>query len=87
MTTEATITLGQFDTIDGLLQDLLRAGDFETCADPRGYIRTENRLYDALVEALGRPFVDDFASALECAALVVARCLLGLIDVTDEEDA
>ena len=27
------------------------------------------------------------ASALECAALVVARCLLGLIDVTDEEDA
>lgn len=81
------ITLIQFERIDGLMASLLRAGPFEDCADPRGYIRAENTLYDALVDALGRPFVDDFASALDCAAAVVTAALLGTCAVTDEQEA
>lgn len=80
-----TITLAQFERIDGLMASLLHAGQFETCADPRGYIRTENRLFDALVEALGLPFADDFASPLECAAHVVAGALIGTFEVVDAE--
>lgn len=32
-------------------QALLRHGDFETCADPRGYIRASSRLLDACIDA------------------------------------
>ena len=79
-----SITLAQFERIDGLMSSLLRAGTFETCADPRGYIRTENRLLDACIDALGMAFVDGYASALDCAADVVARALIGTIEVLDE---
>lgn len=82
-----SITLRQFEKIDGLMSELLRMGEFETCADPRGYIRTSNRLLDACIDALGFAYVDDFADALECAAHVVAAGLLGTIEVLDEEDA
>lgn len=78
------ITLHQFEQIDGLMASLLRMGEFEDCADPRGYIRTSNRLFDALVAAFGMPFVDDFASALDCAAHVVAAALIGTCEVLDE---
>jgi len=71
-----TITLQQFERIDSLLSAQLRAGDFGTCADPRGYISTSNRLLDACIDAMGAAFVDDFASAEECAAAVVAHALL-----------
>lgn len=81
------IALQQFERIDGLMADLLRMGPFETCADPRGYIRTSNILFDALVDAFGLAFTDDFASALECAAFVVTQALLGLTIVTDEVSA
>lgn len=78
-------TLVQFEQIDGLMSSLLRMGDFMTCADPVGYVRAENRLYGALVEAFGMPFVDDFDTALECAASVVASALLGTCEVLDTE--
>jgi len=81
------ITLTQFEQIDGLMASLLRAGPFETCADPRGYIRTENRLFDACVDACGLAHVDGFASALDCAADLVSRALIGTVEVLDEEDA
>jgi hypothetical protein len=81
------ITLSQFEKIDGLMASLLRAGPFEACADPRGYIRTENRLLDACIDALGMTFVDGYASALECAADVVTRALLGSVEVLDGEAA
>jgi hypothetical protein len=45
------LSLQHFEKIDGLLGSLLRMGDFETCADPRGYIRTSNQLLDACVDA------------------------------------
>lgn len=78
------ITLIQFEQIDSLMGDLIRMGAFETCADPRSYIRTENRLLDACIDACGMAFVDGYPSAFECAADIVARGLIGTIDVVDE---
>jgi len=77
------ITLTQFETIDSLMSQLLRMGEFETCADPRGYIRTSNMLFDACVDAFDLDYVNDFASALECAAMIVANALLCQIDVVE----
>lgn len=45
------ITLIDLERIDSLMGELIRMGQFETCADPRGYIRTSNRLFDACVDA------------------------------------
>lgn len=78
------ITLTQFEQIDGLMGELLRAGDFETCADPRAYIRTSNRLFGACIDAVGHAEANSYADALECAADIVARGLLGTIEVVDE---
>ena len=81
------VTLPQFEMIDSLMAQLLRMGEFETCADPRAYIRTSNRLFDACVDAVGYDYANDFASALECAADLVARALLGTIAVLDDVEA
>lgn len=83
-TLTASITLCEFEQIDGLMSSLLRMGDFETCADPRGYIRTSNRLFGACVDALGYACANSFSSALECAAAVVTGGLLGTVEVLDE---
>lgn len=69
------ITLHQFETIDSLHDRLVRMGDFETCDDPRGYIRTSNMLFDACVDACGYGHVDGFASAQDCAADLICRAL------------
>lgn len=45
------LPLPAFEKIDGLLSSLRYMGDFETCADPRGYVRTTNRLFDACLDA------------------------------------
>ena len=79
-----TISLSTFEAIDSLLSAQLRAGDFATCADPRGYIRTSNRLLDACIDAMGVAFVDDFASAEDCAAAIVATALLSSSFVSDD---
>ena len=79
-----SITLAQFERIDGLLSQQLRAGPFETCADPRGYIQTSNRLLDACIDAMGAVYVDDFASAEKCAAAIVAKALLSSSFVAEE---
>lgn len=71
-----TISLSTFETIDGLLSQQLRAGDFATCANPRGYIQTSNRLLDACIDAMGVAFVDGFACAEDCAAAIVTQALL-----------
>jgi hypothetical protein len=81
------ITLQQFEQIDGLLSSLLRMGPFETCAEPRGYIRTSNRLFDAVVDAMGLDWADSFASAEEAGAAVVTMGLLSASFVVDEVSA
>lgn len=78
------ITLSHFEQIDGLMASLLRAGPFETCEDPRGYIRSVNELFDACVVATSYDFANDFPCALECAAHIVTLGLLGQIAVVDE---
>jgi hypothetical protein len=45
------LSLSTFEKLDGLHSSLLRMGDFMTCADPRGYIRLSNRLFDACLDA------------------------------------
>lgn len=77
------ITLSQFEKIDGLMSQILRMGDFETCADPRGYIRTSNQLHDACIDAVGYDYANGFVSGEECAAHIIARCLLGSLVVED----
>ena len=79
-----SITLYQFERIDGLLTKQLYAGPFETCADPHEYIRTSNRLFDACIDAMGFVYMDQFASAEECAASIVTEALLSSTFV--EED-
>lgn len=70
-----TISLHQFEQIDGHLSVILRMGPFETCANPREYVRTSNRLLDACIDAMGLDWVNDFASAEEAAAAVVTMAL------------
>lgn len=70
-----TISLHQFEQIDGHLSEILRMGPFETCANPREYVRTSNRLLDACIDAMGLDWVNDFASAEEAAAAVVTMAL------------
>jgi hypothetical protein len=86
MTDHTPLTLSQFEVIDSLLSSQ-RAGPFETCADPRGYIRTSNRLLDACIDAMGMEWVNDFASAEEAAAAVVTMALTQRDFVMDEVDA
>jgi hypothetical protein len=78
-----TITLAAFEAIDSLLSSQLRAGDFATCADPRGYIATSNRLLDACIDAMGFAYVDHFPSAEHCAAAIVTEALLSSSFVRD----
>ena len=77
------VALFQFEAINELHQSLLRMGDFETCADPRAYIRTSNKLLDTCYSVLGRDHTDSFASAEECAADFIARALLSSDMVED----
>jgi len=71
-----SITIHQFERIDGLLSKQLRAGPFETCADPQEYIRNSNRLFDACIDAMGFVYMDQFSSAEHCAAAIVTEALL-----------
>lgn len=67
------LSLQQFEQIDRLHSSLIRMGDFLTCADPRGYIATSNRLFDACLDA-GMPF--DVPSHEEWAAAAICDSLL-----------
>ena len=83
--TTSSITLTAFETIEGLFGQITRMGAFETCADPRGYIRTSTRLFDVCVDAIGYAAADAFASSVECAANLLTDCYIGKIEVLDME--
>lgn len=80
-----TITLAEFEAIDAMLSAQLRAGDFATCADPRGYIRNSNRLLDACIDAMGAAYADAYPSAEHCAAAIVTEALLSSTFVVDAD--
>lgn len=46
-----SFSLPHFEAVDGALDALLRAGDFMSCSDPRGWIRKSNILLDKCVDA------------------------------------
>lgn len=79
-----TITLQEFERIDSLMQEQLRAGDFETCEDPRAYIKRENKLRDLCIDVLGYAHANCFDSGLGAAAYLVTQALLNQIEVVDE---
>jgi hypothetical protein len=79
-----SITLYQFERIDGLLTKQLRAGPFETCEDPHQYIKNSNLLFDACIDAMGFVYMDQFASAEDCAAAIVTEALLNVSFVGDD---
>lgn len=87
------ITLHQFERIDSLMQAVLRRPELDTLiaqgreATVAQFFRPEWELLDALVEVFGLDFVNDHASALDCAAFVVTQALLRQIEVADEEVA
>jgi hypothetical protein len=79
-----SITLYQFERIDGLLSKQLRAGPFETCDEPHQYIKNSNRLFDACIDAMGFVYMDQFASAEDCAVAIVTTALLSADFVGDD---
>jgi hypothetical protein len=93
MTTH-TITLAQFEQIDGLFNECLRRPEIEeVMAHPLAsrdyittvYFRPEWQLMDACVEAIGLDAASDFACAIDCAAHILIHSLVGDVDVVDVE--
>jgi hypothetical protein len=84
-----TLTLAQFERIDGLMMDCLRRPDLDSLfADQaknrksiQDWFRKEWELTDELVAAFGLDYVNDYPCAVECAAAVVAGALLCTIEV------
>ena len=72
--------LAQFEAVNELHQSLIRMGDFEACADPRAYVQTSNRLFDACLDA-GMAF--DTPSHEDWAAEFIARAMLSADMVED----
>ena len=69
------LPLSAFEALDGAMNALFYLGDFETCADPRGYIRASNRLYDVCIDAgMDRDENDheQWAAIKVCAELVAS---------------
>lgn len=64
------------EILSDALNAVLLAGDFETCADPREFIRKENRLVDAAVEC---GMKHDHTHPREWASVNVAYWLAGPI--------
>ena len=60
------------EVLSDALNAVLLAGDFDTCADPRAFVRKENALVDAAVEC-GMAY--DHANPTEWAAIEVAHWL------------
>ena len=91
-----TITLQQFEQIDGLFNACLHRPSLEqVMAHPLAsaeyvrevYHRPEWRLFDACVDAIGLAAAQDFPGATDCAATVLTDCLLGKVEVLDREAA
>lgn len=80
-----TITLQEFHRIDSLMQEQLCAGNFETCEDPRAYIKRESKLLALCTSVLGDEKVDCFETAVEAAAYLVSQGLLNQIDIVDDK--
>jgi len=88
-----TITLRQFEQIDGL-RDAARRDTNRLChrtGQPIRPLLTEaqhqSRLFDALIAILGFQVANDIPSLEEYADNLITDCLLGKVDVLDVEAA
>jgi len=91
-----TITLQQFEQIDGLFQACLNRPALEAVmAHPLAsqdylravYCRPEWELLDACIEAIGYEAANAFASTIECAATILTDALTGKVEVIDMQVA
>ena len=71
--TTHTIALAAFEVVDGLY-NAFAAMDLD--ADPRAYIRAENRLFDACIDAVGYEAACAYPSTSDCAADIVIGSLV-----------
>ena len=91
-----TISLHQFEQIDGLFNACLRRPALEAVmAHPQAsqeyvrsvYFRPEWSLEAALTDAIGFEAVQDAASIVGCAAKLLTDCMMGKVSVLDAEAA
>lgn len=91
-----SITLHQFQTIDGLFNACRYRPSLESVmAHPlasRDYIRNvyflpEWKLLDACIEAIGYDAANAFPSTIDCAAAILTDAMLGKLDVIDAQVA
>lgn len=90
------ITLHQFEQIDGLFQACLARPDIEAVMAHEyataDYVRTvyfapEWKLLNACIDAIGYDAANAFPSAVDCAADLLTKAMLGTVDVLDVEAA
>lgn len=91
-----TITLTQFETIDGLFNACLHRPALEAVmrhplasADYMRsvYFRPEWELLDACIDAIGYDAANAFPCTIDAAASILTDCLIGKIDVVDMLEA
>jgi hypothetical protein len=88
-----SITLQQFEAIDGLHAQIVRMGDINdlvaagSAQEVRRYIGLSNRLLDACIDAIGYDAASAYPSAECCAAELICRALTSATFVVDGEAA
>lgn len=85
-----SITLQQFETIDGLFNAFLRRPDLDDDLMQLGgdyvrevYFLPEWKLFDACIDAIGYDAANAFPSTIDCAANILTDCYIGMCDVVD----
>ena len=76
MTLPTTITLGQFEAIDGARSTMLYCR-------PEDEARAESRLFTILIDTLGYNTANDIPNLGAYADELVAACLIGMVEVED----
>lgn len=78
-----TIKLAHFEALDAARSEQLRMGDFDTCADPRAYVRASNRVFGALIDICGYDRLDQVNDHEAFADEIITAGLTGSINVED----
>lgn len=83
-----TIALKQYEKIDQALSAFCEAQRaVDNGADPRGEVKAENRLLDAIISVVGYEAASKIPDLAEWSASVVINAMLGNIEVVDGEAA
>ncbi len=60
------------NAVQAALDHLIAQGDFDTCADPRAYVRAANALFDACIDAIGYEAASAYGDTRDCARAIIA---------------